>query len=293
MYYSKESIELLCKKHAIALKKRWGQNFLIHEPTLDTITTTVFSLCNNTQEQGLSLWEIGPGLGTLSYKILQEKHLKSLTVFEIDRGLVNILKKDFSEYIAQQRMGIVEGDALVTLGITTDSVLPNCIYGNLPYSIGVKILLRIVEHAYYVPMCVMLQKEAAERIAARHGTKQYGISSVVLQSIYDISMEYTVPRAYFHPYAHVDSVVCTLKVKDTLLLSSQKQIKTLLRLVKHAFSARRKQLKNTLYMYLCQLDNAKYILDNTDIDWTLRAENISVEQYCRLALLCMEDESKR
>lgn len=298
--YSKHAVQTLCGQNGISLKKRWGQNFLIHEKTCADIAAAALSLCKNQTEEKISVWEIGPGLGALTCAFLAAPRVASVRAFEIDRGLCRTLEGLYAEDIASGRFAVREGDAERTLAEdAAREAAPALLCGNLPYSSGVRILLSAVQQpALRVPACVMLQKEAAARIAAAHGSKLYGISSVLLQSVYDIRMERTVARSFFYPYAHVDSAVCLLRPKAGNVFADEKlgekfddkfsgaAMDALFALVKSAFSARRKKLANTLVPFLRGVlsddENAfKSAADNFDMN--RRAEDVPPEEYCALA----------
>ncbi len=291
--YTKQDIDTLCRTWGIGLKKRWGQNFLIQKHTAEDIADLALSLVENTSKP-CTLWEIGPGFGALTRIFLHSTCVKHLDVFEIDNGICKALEFLFAQEISTGKLYIQKGDVLRTLPVfhrTASSVQLIC--GNLPYSVGVRLIIEIAQMMQvHVPLCVMLQKEAAQRIAAPSNTKTYGVSSVILQTLYEVRIERVIQRSFFYPYAHVDSALCVLCPKKDIVLTPA-YIHTLIEIAKCAFSMRRKKLANTLVPYLRSTYGSEKMMHTVQIDPSDRAERISVEHYAALAWECVQIMNSR
>ncbi len=289
--YSKAEINALCSQWGIGLKKRWGQNFLIHRQTAEDVAAQALSLVAGDASPH-TVWELGPGFGALTRVFLQQSFIKQLVAFEIDAGLCRALEAVFNSHIAEGRLHIENGDALRTLPAFEARQVPQLICGNLPYSVGVRLLIMLAQMPHlHVPQCVMLQKEAAERIAAHSGSKTYGVSSVILQSVYTVRVERTVARSFFYPYAHVDSALCVLRPNNEAAFTRE-YMQVLTAIAKAAFSVRRKKLANTLVPYLRgSYGLGEALLESVGIDPSCRAEAISVECYRALAWECMKKKT--
>ena len=211
----------------VRAKKALGQHFLTDQDIARRIVGAL---------QGSPVLEVGPGMGVLT-QYLDNTNLK---VIEIDKESVVYLRKHFPEL----GDGLIEGDFLkMDLG----NVFPGqfSIIGNFPYNISSQIFFKIIDNRDLVPEVVcMIQKEVAERIAEKPGTKTYGILSVFLQAWYDIEYLFTVGSGAFNPPPKVQSAVIRLtRNSRTSLSCDEKLFKTV---VKTAFGQRRKTLRNSL-----------------------------------------------
>ena len=211
----------------VRAKKALGQHFLTDQDIARRIVGAL---------QGSPVLEVGPGMGVLT-QYLDNTNLK---VIEIDKESVVYLRKHFPEL----GDGLIEGDFLkMDLG----NVFPGqfSIIGNFPYNISSQIFFKIIDNRDLVPEVVcMIQKEVAERIAEKPGTKTYGILSVFLQAWYDIEYLFTVGSGAFNPPPKVQSAVIRLtRNSRTSLGCDEKLFKTV---VKTAFGQRRKTLRNSL-----------------------------------------------
>jgi 16S rRNA (adenine1518-N6/adenine1519-N6)-dimethyltransferase len=200
--------------------------------------------------------EIGPGEGALT-RLLIEK-TKNLEVIEIDRDLAAKLK--------EEGVKVHVGDALEF----DFSVFPQGVrvVGNLPYNISTPLLFHIARYAGRVrDLHFMLQLEVVERMVAAHSTPEYGRLSVALQARFDIGKLFNVSKGAFRPPPKVESAVVRLVPRKEILRIDEN-------LLRRAFSARRKTLKNALP----EVDFAKL-----GIDAKLRPENLSPDDYARIS----------
>ena len=261
----------------VRAKKSLGQHFLTDQ---DIARRIVDSL------QGSPVLEVGPGMGVLtkyliphlSGQALEPPELAAsacqLKAIEIDKESVAYLKTHFPEL----GDGLIEGDFLK---MDLQGLFPGqfSIIGNFPYNISSQIFFKIIDNRDLVPEVVcMIQKEVAERIAEKPGTKTYGILSVFLQAWYDIEYLFTVGSGAFNPPPKVQSAVIRLtRNSRTELGCDEKLFKAV---VKTAFGQRRKTLRNSLKPLLAGR--------TADSVFDLRPERLSVEDFIDLTLRISE-----
>ena len=200
--------------------------------------------------------EIGPGEGVLT-RLLVEKSPK-LEVIEIDR--------DLAAHLESQKFKVHRADALAF----DYSVFPRGarIVGNLPYNISTPLLFHLARYADRVrDLHFMLQKEVVERMVARHSTPEYGRLSVALQARFRMEKLFNVAKGAFNPPPKVESAVVRLVPREPILAIDED-------LLRRAFSARRKTLRNAL---------PGVDLEALGIDPRLRPENLSPEDYARIS----------
>lgn len=218
----------------IALKKRWGQNFMINRGARRKIVELL------DPQPGESIWEIGAGLGALTEMIAP---LAGTTVvFESDHGLVRHLKSELSESSVQ----IVAGDFLDTREQALAAYgAPKRVGGNLPYSSGAAIVAALLEHGPQVDRMVFtLQKEVVERMCAAPGSRTYSSFSVICQAFYAVANQGNLRPGSFFPAPEVQSGVVTMDLRADAGRVRDPAIFFLL--VRSAFAARRKTLRNNL-----------------------------------------------
>jgi 16S rRNA (adenine1518-N6/adenine1519-N6)-dimethyltransferase len=251
-------------------KKSLGQHFLHDQSAAKKIVDGL------TLEGGKNLvLEIGPGMGVLT-KYLIEMEAVDLKVVEIDRDSVAYLKKNYKALDGR----IVEGDFL-KLNLAEIFPSPFAIIGNFPYNISSQIFFKVLEHRDRVTQVVcMLQKEVADRIAEKEGSKTYGILSVLLQAYYDIDYLFKVAPGAFTPPPKVMSAVIRLKRNQRLKLGCDEQL--FVQVVKQGFNTRRKTLRNALK----NLNLAAEVASLPVMD--KRAEQLSVEDFISLTKLIEE-----
>jgi len=215
--------------------------------------------------------EIGPGMGILTQYLL-ENPTNNLHVVEIDRESVAYLEKNFPQLADK----IIQGDFLK---LPLDKLFqePIAIIGNFPFNISSQILFKILEHRDLVPEMVgMFQKEVAERIAAKPGSKTYGITSVLLQTFYTIEYLFTVNEQVFDPPPKVKSGVIRIVRNQVSHLPCDEKL--YFRVIKTGFNQRRKTLSNSLKSILLNLKPEQEIFRK-------RPEQLGVQEFIELTQL--------
>jgi len=242
-------------------KKFLGQHFLKDKNVALRIVESLL-LSNGVNH----VVEIGPGTGVLTQYLLANPAI-DLNVVEIDRESVAYL----AEHYPYLKDRIISGDFLELEMEKLFSEKLNII-GNFPYNISSQIFFKILDHRNQVSQVVcMIQKEVADRIAEKEGSKTYGILSVFLQTFYDIEYLFKVPPGVFFPPPKVMSAVIRLVRNHRDKLECDESLYR--KVVKQAFQNRRKTLRNALK--ILNLSPSIYRLDMMD----KRAEQLSVEQF--------------
>jgi 16S rRNA (adenine1518-N6/adenine1519-N6)-dimethyltransferase len=254
--------------------KRLGQNFLIHERVIDSILR-LLDLSTNDE-----VFEIGPGLGFLTRRLLE--HASKVWAVEIDSALVQRLRE--SDFGANPKFQLIHGDILK---VALPELLPKRkvkLAGNLPYSIATPVLFRVFEcREYFSSMVIMVQKEVADRIAAKPGTKDYGTLSVWCQIHGRIAEKVAVSPEAFFPRPKVRSTVLKIELFAEPLVSAA-EIPLLRGLVRAAFGQRRKTLANALGSWLKQRrEEIESFLRAQNVDPRRRGETLGIEEFIKLA----------
>ncbi len=253
----------------IRAKKSLGQNFLKDPYYLEKIADKAGIISSDL------VLEIGPGLGHLT-RVLATRAGKLLAL-ELDERLIPLLRKEFAE---QRNVEIIHADALEYPYAALHGKWK--VVANLPYYISTPIIQKLLIHRdRFDTLTLMLQKEVADRIASPPGGKEYGYLSVLVQLYAEPSIEFTVPAGAFTPKPEVDSSVITLALRDSPAVSPRDE-GSFLRVVKAAFSQRRKTLRNSLKQLEASREKMDAVLDKTGIDLGRRAETLSVEEFARL-----------
>ena len=247
----------------VRAKKNLGQHFLTDKNIAQKI---VESLSNKSTKNVL---EIGPGTGVLTQFLLENQDI-ILKAIEIDSESVQYL----SENYPQLSNDIIEANFL-KLDLLDLFKEEFSIIGNFPYNISSQIFFKVLEYRDKIPEVVgMIQKEVAERICSPHGSKKYGILSVLLQAYYELEYLFTVNENVFNPPPKVKSAVIRLVRKKDIHLNCDEVL--FFRVVKAAFNQRRKMLRNSL----------KSISDEIPDEYAmLRPEQMSVEMFVELTRL--------
>jgi 16S rRNA (adenine1518-N6/adenine1519-N6)-dimethyltransferase len=254
----------------VRAKKHLGQHFLNDENIAQKIADSL------TLEGYSNVLEIGPGMGVLT-KYLLEKPIATY-VIEIDTESVAYLQKHYPKLEGK----IISKDFLKYNIAEAMGNKPFAIIGNFPYNISTQIVFKTLELRHQIPeFSGMFQKEVAERICEKKGTKAYGILSVLAQAFYEAEYLFTVSEHVFTPPPKVKSGVLRLRRKENYQLPCDEKL--FFTIVKTAFNQRRKTLRNSLKTYQLS-DNLK-----EDTIFDLRPEQLSVEQFIDLTLKIAAD----
>ena len=261
------SARLKATSDKVRAKKSLGQHFLHDQKAAQRIVDGL-QLRTGVND----VLEIGPGMGVLT-KYLLEKPQINLRLAEIDRDSVAYLKKHYPA-VAN---AIHEGDFL-EMDLRALFAAPFMIIGNFPYNISSQIFFKVLANRDYVTQVVcMLQKEVADRIAEKEGSKTYGILSVLLQAFFFVDMLFKVPPGAFSPPPKVMSAVIRLRRNDVVHLPCDEKL--FVTVVKQGFNNRRKTLRNALKNLILPAEITTLpILDN-------RAEQLSVQDFIHLTQL--------
>ncbi|MDR0528502.1 MAG: 16S rRNA (adenine(1518)-N(6)/adenine(1519)-N(6))-dimethyltransferase RsmA [Zoogloeaceae bacterium] len=284
--FSDSSSSLGARAPSHAPRKRFGQNFLNAPDVIEAIVAAIAPARED------ALVEIGPGLGALTFPLLER--VACLHVVEIDRDLAARLSRHDPE-----RLKVHEGDALdfdfgrLARDVTRERkgvrerVLLR-LAGNLPYNISTPLLFHLARFAGVIrDMHFMLQKEVVERMVAGPGSAAYGRLSVMLQYRFDLEWLLDVPPESFFPAPKVSSAVARLIPKPAEALAARDEV-MFARLVADAFSQRRKMLRNALKAWFSDQDWAR-----VGVDPEVRAETLAAEEFVRLANDAAERGARR
>jgi len=254
----------------VKAKKNLGQHFLNDENIAEKIADT---LSLNGYK---SVLEIGPGMGVLT-KYLLKKDITTY-VIEIDPESADYLKANFLNLAPR----VIEKDFLKYDVNDIFKEEPFAIIGNFPYNISTQIVFKMLEMRDQIPeFSGMFQKEVAQRICSKEGSKVYGILSVLTQAFYDAEYLFTVLPSVFNPPPKVDSGVLRLIRKENYKIPCDESL--LFKVVKTAFQQRRKTLRNSLKTF-----NLSESL-REDVIFDKRPEQLSVQEFISLTQLIQQD----
>ena len=263
------SLREIIREYNIKPKKKLGQNFL-HDKNI------ISSIINNVNVKDEDIIEIGPGPGMLTENILKNK-ARSLLVIEKDDSFEVNLKKIKNKY--KDNFIYLIHD-VIDFDFNKLTKKEYKIVSNLPYNISVPFILKMIkirEVISWKDMVLMVQKEVAERITANIGTKNYGRLSIMVNLNNDVKKLLNVKPSSFIPKPKVDSTVIKISPKNKNLNINEEIFE---KIVKICFSQRRKKIKNNLD----QLNtNTSLLLELSNIDPDIRAENINIEGFLRIS----------
>jgi 16S rRNA (adenine1518-N6/adenine1519-N6)-dimethyltransferase len=255
---------------SVKAKKHLGQHFLRDENIAKKIADTL------TLNGYKNVLEIGPGMGVLT-KYLLKKDVKTY-VIEIDTESVEYLQANYLNLASR----ILEKDFLKYDLNEVFKGEPLAIIGNFPYNISTQIVFKTLEMRHQIPeFSGMFQKEVAQRICSKEGSKVYGILSVLTQAFYEAEYLFTVPPSVFNPPPKVDSGVLRLTRKENYTLPCNEKL--FFKVVKAGFQQRRKTLRNSLKTFDLS-DNLK-----ANVIFDKRPEQLQVQQFIALTQLIEND----
>lgn len=269
----KETTRLL-EKLGHRPKKRLGQNFLI-DGNIVQKSMELADLSSN-----IPIVEIGPGLGTLTRKLLKAGH--TVHAVEIDRALFDHLENSMAPFVKSKQLNLTRADAVKKpIGSLVDNVAEYAVVANLPYAISSPWLESLLATGCLpVRMVLMLQREAVDRMWAMHGTKNYNALSIFLQLSFKNIKSHPVSRQCFFPAPAVDSVLARMDRAQSPFLFGEKDRA----LIRRIFTQRRKQIGSLAKQE--EDSNRRRIEDwlaKNKVERTLRPEQIESQIWKNLA----------
>ena len=251
--------------------KKLGQNFLIDENVVRQIVEAA------ELSEADTVLEVGPGIGTLTQGLAESK--AQVVAVELDTRLLPVLATTLEGY---DNVRVVHGDIL-KVNIMEEVGAPEFkVCANLPYYITTPIIFALLEKRLPMERLVaMVQKEVAERMAAQPGGKEYGALSVAIQYYTEPEIAFIVPPTSFIPAPAVDSavIVCKRRAKPPVEVCDEALF---FRVVKAAFSLRRKMLSNSLKNMGVKGEQVAKWLELAGVDGKRRAETLSLEDFAKL-----------
>jgi 16S rRNA (adenine1518-N6/adenine1519-N6)-dimethyltransferase len=284
-YDAPSALRRYLDEHGLGMQKKFGQNFLINGDVRRRLVQAL------ELPDGASVWEVGPGLGSMTAELIRQG--ATVKAFEIDRGFARALRELIP---VPSRFTLIEGDVLKTWPAEArkeqeQGQVSNYFLGNLPYNIAATLLADFIEQGrYFKRLVVTIQKEVAQRMLAKPGSKDYSSFTVLCTSAYTIRPLMVLKGPSFYPVPNVDSQAVRMDLRtdrnpeaDTPLFRA---------MVRSLFSSRRKNLKNNLYSFLsgryAQLGTDLSLLAETAITQAglsgqQRAEELDIDDFVRLA----------
>ncbi|GAE94173.1 dimethyladenosine transferase [Gracilibacillus boraciitolerans JCM 21714] len=276
----KRTKEIL-NKYEFFFKKSLGQNFIIDVNILRNIITKAEIT------KDMNIIEIGPGIGALTEQLALAAN--KVVAFEIDGRLLPILEDTLEGYnnVTIINQDILKADIIEICDKYFQDSKPVKVVANLPYYITTPILMQLLmANLPIASITVMIQKEVAERMAAKENTKEYGSLSIAVQYYTEARVETIVPKTVFMPQPRVDSAVLHLKMREVAPVKVMDET-FFFNLVKASFQQRRKTLRNNLSRHFnevfakLEIENG---LEHVGIDGTRRGgESLTIHEFGSLA----------
>ena len=269
------TLKKILKEEGFDFKKSLGQNFLI-DP----------SVCPKMAEMSCDtdtgVIEIGPGAGVLTRELCGKA--KKVIAIELDQKLEPILKRTLAD---KENVEVIFGDAMkLDLASIIKESFSDCksiaVCANLPYYITSPMIMYLLESRLPIDnITVMVQKEAAERLCARVGTRESGAVTVAVSYYSEAEILFDVPRESFMPAPNVDSAVITLKIRENPAVNVADE-QGFFKFIKACFAQRRKTLVNTVSSGGFDKNKLREILTELDISLTVRSEELSLENLAKI-----------
>lgn len=270
--YSPKIVKEIIDLYDFKFKKSLGQNFLIDKNFVDKI----IDIADIENENVL---EIGPGIGTITYEMA--KTAKKVLAVEIDENLIPILQQNLEEF---SNVKVINQDILkVDLKKLIEEEFNNQsfkVVSNLPYYITTPIIeILITSNFPCQDMTIMVQKEVAQRMVASANDKDYSSLSVFVKFYSDAKILVNLPKTVFMPQPKIDSSILNLKLR---IYDEKVDQKKLFNLVRAGFNKRRKTILNSL-SDVASKEDLKIAFEKTGLRENLRAENLSLDDFIKLA----------
>lgn len=270
-------VKSVLSKHGFTFSKALGQNFLINP----SVCPKMAELCGASDSVGVI--EVGPGAGVLTNELAKVSH--KVAAIELDKRLLPVLSETLSEH---DNIKIINGDVMkLDLRQIIEEEFGGgevVVCANLPYYITSPVIMRILEERLPIQsLTVMVQKEAADRICAKPGTRESGAISAAVHFYSEPEMLFKVSKGSFMPAPKVDSAVIKLHIRKQPPVDISDE-KMFFKVVRAAFSQRRKTLANSLSSGLSMpKQEVTALLEKAGIRTNARAEEMTMEDFARLA----------
>lgn len=271
----------LVKKYNFKFSKSLGQNFLIDDSVLTDIVEGA-----DVDDRDFII-EIGPGVGTLTAKLLMKA--KRVTSIELDNDLIPILQEELGKH---ENFNLIHNDALkVDFNALIGKEESVKLVANLPYYVTTPIIVKLLKDGYnFKSLTIMIQKEVAERIDAEPNCKEYGALSVLVQYYCNTSIVRRVAPSCFIPRPKVESIVIKLDRLPEPRVKTKSE-KIMFELVRAGFNMRRKTLWNAAKTFGLSKEKLEQAFEKSGIDPKRRAETLSIHEFADLAD-CIYDEKQ-
>lgn len=280
---SRTRTRAIMEKYGIRTKKSFGQNFLTDLNVLKNIVEAADITAND------NVIEIGPGIGALTEQLAQAAG--EVLALEIDQDLIPVLKEVLSPY---DNVKVINQDVLqanlpeLIKKEFKDPSRPIKVVANLPYYITSPILMNLLASPVeWATICVMMQKEVAQRLTAKPGTKQYGALTLAIEYQMQAKIAFDVSRKVFVPAPNVDSAIVVLAPRTNPLPVQPFDKQKLFGFIRGCFAHRRKSLWNNLQSVIGKDPAVKEkmtaVLTQLDISPQIRPEKLTLEQFIELA----------
>lgn len=278
-----ETMQIL-NRYKIQANKSLGQNFLVNDEVIDKIIDTA-----NIAKEDLII-EIGPGLGVLTKRLLEK--CNNVIAVELDTRMIKILQDRFCINIQNNELEIINEDILkVDLNKLIDdkkkinNILNVKVVANLPYYISTPIIMKLLGDRLNInEIIVMVQKEVAQRLTAKTGTRLSGAITYAVDYYSEATSIIKVPKESFIPSPKVESEVIKLKVRKTPKITVKNE-EILFNIIQKSFMQRRKTLSNALVNYNIakNKEEVSKMFEVLQIDSNVRGENLTLEQFAKIA----------
>jgi len=271
MEYSPIKMKELLDKYGFNLKKMYGQNFIVDENVINNIIN-VSDIDSDTL-----VIEIGPGAGSLTYKLSQAA--KEVVCYEIDTTLKDVLNETLKD---SNNVKIIYNDFLkenINEELKNHDFKKLYLVANLPYYITTPIIVKIIEDNINIDkIVVMVQKEVGDRFKAVPNTKDYGSLSIFLNYYFNVRKVLNISKNVFLPKPNVDSIVVEFTKKERIPLKDEK---VFFKLIRDSFKQKRKTLRNNLKGY--NLEKIEKVLEKYNYDLSVRAEQLDINIFIEIA----------
>lgn len=277
-----ETMQIL-NRYKIQANKSLGQNFLVNDEVIDKIIDEA-----NISKDDLII-EIGPGLGVLTKRLLEK--CNNVIAVELDTRMIKILQDRFSINIQNSELEIINEDILkvdlnklINDKKENNKILNVKVVANLPYYISTPIIMKLLGDRLNInEIIVMVQKEVAERLTAKTGTRLSGAITYAVDYYSEATSIIKVPKESFIPSPKVESEVIKLEVRKSPKITVKDE-KMLFDIIQKSFSQRRKTLANALVNYNIakNKDEIEKMFKTLEIDSNVRGENLTLEEFGKI-----------